>query len=379
MLIDRARVIAPRGVIDGYVLVRDTRIVAVDAGAPPRRFRNELVLDLDGAWLAPGFVDLQVNGAAGVDITTDPSRLGEVAAVLVRSGVTSFLPTVVTAPRRERDEAIRHCALRSSCVSRDATVLGVHLEGPMLSPSRAGAHSLADLELPSPKLVEGWSADAGVALVTLAPELPGAAAIIRLLRQRGVVVSIGHTDCNAREFHAARVAGATFVTHLFNAMRPFAHRDPGPVGATLADPEVVAGLIADGVHVDPVAVEMAFRTLGPERLVLVSDAVAPIGTAMTGGSLGGGGITVASGRATAAGGQLAGSVVSLDCGLRNLVAWAGCDVPAAVKTVTSTPARVLGRKDVGVIGVGARADLTVLDDDLRVASTIVGGEIVWKS
>ena len=216
-----------------------------------------------------------------------------------------------------------------------------------------------------------------MALVTVAPERPGALPVVTALAERGVVVSIGHTDCTAAEFAAGRAAGARYVTHLFNAMRPFGHRDPGPIGATLADDDVVAGLICDGVHVDPVAVRMAWHALGPRRLSLVTDAVAALGT--TSGRLGAAAVTVANGAVRDAAGVLAGSVLSLDQAVRNLVAFTGCAVPDAVATVTSTPADLLGLAARGRLAIGARADVTVLDPELAVVATVIGGEVAWRS
>jgi N-acetylglucosamine-6-phosphate deacetylase len=192
-------------------------------------------------------------------------------------------------------------------------------------------------------------------------------------------VSIGHTDCTAEEFAAGLDAGATYVTHLFNAMRPFSHRDPGPIGAALADDAVVAGLICDGIHVDLVAVRMAWRALGTGRLNLVTDAVAVLGSEPGESRLGAVEVTVDDRGVRTADGVLAGSDLSLDRAVRNLVAFTGCSVPAAVATVTATPARLLGLTDRGRLERGVRADVTVLDGGLAVVATIVGGEVAWRS
>jgi N-acetylglucosamine-6-phosphate deacetylase len=228
-------------------------------------------------------------------------------------------------------------------------------------------------------LIDGWTRTRGVLLATLAPELPGAVETIAALAARGVIVSIGHTDCTAAEFAAGRAAGATYVTHLFNAMRPFSHRDPGPIGAALGDDTVVAGLICDGIHVDPVAVRMAWRALGPDRLNLVTDAVAVLGSEPGESRLGAVEVTVGDGGVRTADGVLAGSDLSLDRAVRNLVSFTGCSVPDAVTTVTATPARLLGLADRGRLAAGARADVTILDAGLAVVATIVGGEVAWRS
>jgi N-acetylglucosamine-6-phosphate deacetylase len=251
----------------------------------------------------------------------------------------------------------------------------------MLSPARRGAHPANLLAAPSADLIDGWSPATGVVLATVAPELPGATAVITELAARGVVVAIGHTDGSSADFAGARAAGARYVTHLFNAMRPFSHRDPGPIGAALADDDVVVGLICDGLHVDPIAVRFAFRALGAARLNLVTDAISAlgIGDGDGAGRLGSVDVTIGVDGVRNADGVLAGSTVSLDRAVRNLVAFTGCEVADAVATVTSTPADLLGLADRGRLASGKRADVTVLDGDLCVIATVVGGEVAWRS
>jgi N-acetylglucosamine-6-phosphate deacetylase len=378
LVIAGGSVVAPARVIEhANVVVGEGRIVAVaEAGAvePP----DTVVIDAAGGWVVPGFIDVQLNGGHGIDLTTEPGRADELGRFLPRYGVTSFLPTIITCGDEQRGAALAWWAQRDGAAS-GAEALGLHLEGPMLAPSRRGAHPVDLLRDPSPALIDGWARANGVVLVTLAPELPGAVETISALAARGVVVSIGHTDCTSEEFAAGVEAGATYVTHLFNGMRPFAHRDPGPIGATLANGELVAGLICDGIHVDPVAVRMAWRALGPERLNLVTDAVAVLGSEAGGSRLGAVDVTVDGAGVRTADGTLAGSDLSLDRAVRNLVAFTGCSVPDAVATVTATPARLLGLADRGRLERGARADITVLDADLAVVATVVGGEVAWRS
>lgn len=312
-------------------------------------------------WIAPGSIDLQVNGSHGVDVATAPHRLGELAAHLPVEGVTAFLPTVITGPDEQR-HAVLDVGSAPVALVGAAVPLGWHLEGPALSPVRRGAHPAEHLREPAALAGERWTRASGVRMVTLAPERPGASDLIAELTAAGVVVALGHTDATAGQFQAGLDAGATHVTHLFNAMRPFGHRDPGPIGVTLADEAVTAGLICDLVHVDPVAVRMAWRALGPDRLVLVSDAVAARGTGSHPDGV------------RNADGVLVGSTLTLDGAVRNLVGVTGASVPDAVRTVTSTPARVLGLSDRGRLVAGARADVTVLDRELRVVAVHVGGE-----
>ncbi|HEY3485366.1 MAG TPA: N-acetylglucosamine-6-phosphate deacetylase [Ilumatobacteraceae bacterium] len=352
----RGRVVTPDGVVFGDVVEDGGSIVDV-VGVDPA----ELTRSGEGEhWVCPGFIDLQINGASGIDITTAPHRIGDLARLLPAEGTTAFLPTVITSSHERRAAAIE--AMASYEHTDGAVALGLHLEGPLLSPARTGAHDPIHLAHVASCPTASWTPENGVRLVTIAPELPGASELIAELVAAGVVVSVGHTDATAAEVRTGLDAGATYVTHLFNAMRPFSHRAPGPIGAVLADDLVVAGLIVDGLHVDPVAVQMAWRALGPDRITLVTDAVAARGAGDHAD-----GVRLADG-------TLAGSAITLDAALRNLVAFTGACVDHAVRTVTATPARVLGLDDRGVIEPGARADVTVLDAELRVIATFVAGE-----
>jgi N-acetylglucosamine-6-phosphate deacetylase len=338
-------------------------------------------IDAAGLLVVPGLVDLQCNGAVGVDITADPERLWEVAAALPRWGVTAWLPTIVTAPPAIRTRAL--AALRSGPprgpgVRPFAMPLGLHLEGPFLAPERRGAHPAEHLRAPDPSLVadEGWSRQSGVALVTLAPELPRALDVVRDLVAAGVVVSAGHSSASATEATAAIDAGVTAVTHLFNAMGPLHHRDPGLAGVALSDERVRVGAIVDGLHLHPATVALAARALG-DRLCLVTDAVAALGMPAGRVPLG-----VLEAFATADGvrladGTLAGSDLSLDRAVRNLIAFAGVSLPAALAAATTAPAALLGLGDRGVIRPGAVGDLALLDTDSAVVATVVGGRVAF--
>lgn len=351
----------PVSVVAGEVVVEDGVIVEIRRSDRRRGGSPRLI--------CAGFIDTQVNGTHGVSLADAPDRVDDVSRRLVAEGVTAYLPTVITASDETRDRAVdalgtavRDDRRETGPLRRGAIPVGIHLEGPLLAPTRRGAHPVAHLREPATCDTTRWTRAHGVAMVTLAPELPGACALIGRLAADGVVVSIGHTDATADQVHDGIAAGATHVTHLFNAMRPFGHRDPGPIGAVLANDTVTAGLICDGVHVDPVAVRMAWRSLGPDRLVLVTDAVAARGT------------NDGAGDVRTADGALAGSTITLDAAVRNVVAWTGASAVDALRTVTATPARLLGHADRGVLEVGCRADLTVVDERLRVLEVYVGGE-----
>jgi len=375
------RVVGPSGTVTaGDVIVADGSIQRIGSPGSNDVAGAELVLDVDGMFVAPGLIDVQINGGWGHDFTADPASILAVAKRLPSTGVTAFLPTIVTTTAPRRSAAIDEIGrLAGREVDGAAHPIGLHLEGPALAPARRGAHDPRSITAVHELDVERWTVEAGVRMVTLAPELPGALALIERLVRAGVVVSAGHTDCTAAEFVAARRAGVSMVTHLFNAMRPFNHRDPGPIGATLADPSVFAGLICDGLHVDPVAVAMAWQSLGARRTVLVTDAIAALGMPPGGATLGSVGVTVDETGVRTAAGVLAGSNLALDQAIRNLVDFTGCSVGEAIVAASTTPGRLLGLGDRGTITSGSRADLVVLDDELRPRYTVIGGRLAWKS
>ena len=351
---------------DGVVAAVGPGLDAPECGA---------TLDVSGLLVAPGFIDLQINGAFGIDLADEPERLWEVGAALSRYGVTGFLPTIITSPADTPERAMAALADRPAGFA-GAEPLGLHLEGPMLNPERRGAHDPALLRPPSPELVEGWTRAAGVALVTLAPELQGGLAVVKQLVDAGVVVSAGHTAATADELEGAVLAGLSYVTHLFNAMVPFGHRDPGTIGLALADGRLTAGLIADGIHVHPIAVAAAWQALGPSRLCLVTDAVAALGRPPGRFPLGGRTVTRGDDGVRLDDGTLAGSALALDEAVRNLITFTGCSPAESIATVTATPARVLGLPRKGTVAPGFDGDLTLLTADLRVVTTFVGGREV---
>ena len=246
-----------------------------------------------------------------------------------------------------------------------AVPLGLHLEGPFLSAPKRGAHPEALLRLPTIDAIEGWTRDAGVAVVTMAPDLPGALEVITALVERGVIVSLGHTPATADQAEAAIDAGARWVTHLFNAMAPLHHREPGLAGVALSDERLHVGLIPDGIHVHPTAVALAQRALGA-RLTLVTDAVSAMGLPSTSSEPG----------VRLADGTLAGSDLGMDQGVRNLVEFSGCSPAEAVHAASAAPAALLGHAARGALVPGGRADVLVLTPDLHLVSTYVGAELV---
>lgn len=342
---------------------------------------GEAALDAGGLYLAPGLIDLQLNGAFGFDFTADPAAIWTVAAKMPRYGVTAFLPAIITAPRAAIPAALAALAAGPPPgAALGARPLGLHLEGPFLNPGRRGAHPPRHLRLPDPAAARDWTPARGVRLVTLAPELPGARPLIEGLVASGVVVAAGHSAATFAEAQASLAAGVTYGTHLFNAMAPLDHREPGVAGALLADAHAVVGLIVDGAHVHPGMVYLAWRAKGPRQFSLVTDAMAGLGLGDGRYRLGERDVTVAAGTARLADGTLAGSVLSLDQALRNLRTITGCAVPEALAAAAEVPARVLGLSDrYGRLAPGAAADLVLLTPGLEVVATWVGGRLVYQS
>ena len=383
MLITAPRVIPATGrsgiLAPGYVSIADGHIAGVGAGPPP----GTADLALTGGILLPGLIDLQLNGGYGADlVAVDAAGWARLASRLPETGTTSFLATFTSAPVAELARALGSAGvLLAAGPLPGARVLGVHQEGPFLAPARAGAHRREWLVPPAADAVgELLAAGAGVLrLVTLAPELAGGLAAVARLAAAGLVVSIGHSDATAAQTAAAAGAGAAMVTHLFNAQRPFHHREPGVTGQALTDHRLTCGLIADPGHVSPVACALAFAA-APGRICLVTDAVAAAGMPPGRYLLGGQEVVVAGAGPDRvprlADGTLAGSVLRMDQAVANTVA-AGVPLPAAVAAATRIPADVIGRADLGRLAPGAAADLAWLGDDLRTRATWVAGELVY--
>ena len=379
LAIRQATLLSPAARVGVTVLLEDGRIVAV--GGPELTVPPEAdVRDAAGLLLAPGFIDLQVNGGFGLDFTAAPETIWEVAAALPRFGVTSFLPTIITSPPATIRAAQRVLSEGPPPGWSGARPRGLHLEGPFLNPGKKGAHNPAYLRQPAAADVAGWSPETGVCLVTLAPELPGAGQAIAELARRGVVVSAGHSLATFDEANAGFDSGARYATHLFNAMPPLHHREPGLVAAALADPRVVVGLIPDGLHVHPALLRLVWQLLGPQRLNLVTDAMAAMGMAPGEYLLGDFAVTVDGDAARLADGTLAGCVLSLDAILRAFVGFTGASPAEVLPTVTATPARLLGLgQQLGRVAPDYDADLVLLTPDLRVVETFIGGQSVFRA
>ncbi|WP_141581199.1 N-acetylglucosamine-6-phosphate deacetylase [Actinomadura sp. WMMA1423] len=362
------RVVSP-----GYVRVADGVIAEAGEGRPD----GAPDVDLPGGLLAPGLVDLQVNGYFGHDmVDADEAAWHTVVSRLPETGVTAFLPTFITAPVRTQAEALRRTRDLLPGLPAGARVLGVHLEGPFLSEKRKGAHNAAYITDPVPGDIETLLETGLVKLVTLAPERNGALAAIRALTAAGVLVSVGHSDATAAQTAAAADAGARMVTHVFNAQSGVHHRDPGVAVQALIDERLSPGLILDLHHVGPEAATLVLRAAAG-RVVLVTDAASAAGMPPGTYDLGGEPITMPEqGPPLRADGTIAGSGLRLDEAVGNAVAL-GIDPALAVDAATRIPADLAGRPDLGRIAPGAAADLVWLGPDHRAHATWVNGQEVF--
>ena len=342
----------------GDVEVSDGRIAAV--GLAGRNGRGIA---------APGFIDLQVNGFGGIDfLDSDAAGYRRAGEALLETGVTAYLPTFITAPEEQLLAAIDEVPATGD----GPRIIGIHLEGPFLAAGRLGTHPPLARREPDPALLERLLASGRIRLVTLAPELDGADDLIDLLLRRGVTVSCGHTDATADEANHAFDRGVRTVTHLFNAMRPLRHRDPGIAGAALAREDVVVQIILDGVHLAPETAALVWRAAAG-RVALVTDAVSGAGVQDGSYSLGGFEVKIRDGIARGPDGQLAGSVLTMIEAVRNLHAL-GVPLEDALGAASTVPARVLGLADAGRIEPGAAADVVVVDDNLQIDRVLVGGQ-----
>ena len=344
-------------VVRGDVEIAEGRIVAFGLASPNGR-----------GLAAPGFIDLQVNGFAGIDFfEADADGYRRAGEALLETGVTAYLPTFITAFEEPLLAALREVPASSG----GPRIMGVHLEGPFLSPLRLGIHPAAARRDPDEALLERLLGAGPVRLMTLAPELPGAGALIEVLVRREIAISCGHSDATASEANAAFSSGVRTVTHLFNAMRPFRHRDPGIAGAALARDDVVVQVILDGVHLAPETASVVWRA-AEGRVALVTDAMA--GAGLTDGEyrLGGLGIEIREGVARGPSGALAGSTLTMIEAVRNLHAL-GASLADAIGAATEVPARVLRLPAAGRLEVGLPADVVILTDELEIERVLIDG------
>ena len=361
------------------VLIRDGIITGV--GKAPSGIHADQVIDAGGRTVAPGFIDVHIQGAGGADVLdATPEALETISRTCVRFGVTSFLATTVYKPGQDND----HLKVVAKCAGREfdgADMLGVHLEGPFIASERRGMIQPDCLGEASPAILDeiyGLLGD-GLKMMTVAPELPGAAKIVQTLVERGTVASFGHSKATYEEAIRGFDMGINHVTHLFNAMPSLYHREPGPLGAIFERPEVTCQVITDGVHSHPAVLRLAFKALGPERFVTITDGIQAMG--LPDGKYVYNDIEYESkdGAARYKDGTLIGTALGLSQLLTRLARATQCSVSNAIKTVTENPAQVLGiEKKKGKIMPQYDADIVILEQDMSIWMTIAAGRIVYR-
>ncbi len=356
-------------VADAAVLIEDGVIQAAGSRAVVEVPAGTQSDDYGEALLAPGLVDIHLHGGAGVDVmSAGPGDWKRLRLHLARHGVTHFLATTVSSPWEDLLTSV-------GCIAQAG--VEIHLEGPFLSPARRGVHPTANLLEPTRQRLEQlWQRSEGlVRMITVAPELPGAGEFIATAAAHDICVSLGHSDATAAQTHAGIAAGARHVTHTFNAMRPLHQREPGLLGVALSEAELSAEIIADGIHVDPALVKLFVHAKAPGKAILVTDAISAAGMGEGEFTLGGIAVSVVHGRCLA-GETLAGSVLTLDQAVRNVVAWTGCGWAAAVRMASLNPALLLGWKKRGRLEAGAAADVAVFSPHGEILAAYGAGRLV---
>jgi N-acetylglucosamine-6-phosphate deacetylase len=368
---------------DPLLLLEGQHIVEVTSRAAQAVPAGARVFDFGDAALAPGFLDIHIHGGAGHDVMeAHPASLPAVEQFIAKHGVTGYFPTTVTAPLDQILSALERLATaiengeKQTADGLRATPLGIHLEGPFISHIRPGVHPPADLSLPTLPLFERfWQAARGhIRMMTIAPELNGATEVIAEAAKRGVCVSLGHSDADLKATRAGVAAGARHATHTFNAMRPLHHREPGIVGEVLTNPQLTADLIADGIHLDPAIVQLILAAKGKENAVLITDAMSATGMPDGLYPLGSLEVEVKNGMALHDG-HLAGSILTLDAAVRNVMQFAHWDLQQSLRMATLNPAVVVGLSNRGKLQAGVPADLVVLSHCGEVRNTIIRGQI----
>ena len=377
------RLITPdRSIVDPVVVVEDGLIAQMESRANAG-FPSAKHLDFTGCTLVPAFFDIHIHGSAGRDVMEGtPDAFTTVGTFLARHGVGAYLPTTVTAAI---DITLKSLERMSAWIGRDtvgARPLGIHIEGPFLSPHKKGAHPASLLQTPSVELFDRmWHASEGtIRLMTIAPELPNAEEVIKRATGLGVRVSLGHSNADTTATRAGIRTGAVSATHTFNAMRQFDHRDPGLLGEVLTNDDLFAELICDGLHVHPDAVRLYWRAKGPERAILITDAMSAAGMPDGNYKLGELDVRVINGRCVIGEDTLAGSTLTLARAVRNFVEFTGASIDDVSKLTSRNPSRLTGfEAEAGSLAVGRSADITVLSPKNEVVETILRGRATFKA
>lgn len=360
--------------------IEDGQIASMRPASTGEGLKTDRVIEADGMWVVPGFIDVHVHGANGFDaMDAAPEAIHGMATYFARHGVTSYLPTTMSASYDEVLAAARNVASTPQPAT-GAHHLGVHLEGPYLNPEHGGAQLVEALRDPDPDEYRAWFETGMVRLVTLAPEREGSEELIRYAVEQGAELAVGHSGASYEQVRAAAGLGLRQSTHTFNGMLGLHHRQPGTLGAVLTDDRIYAQVIVDLIHVHPAVVKLLVRTKGIQRTILITDAMRATGLADGEYDLGRQTIRVREGVARTGAGNLAGSTLTMDAALRNVMAAAGLSLQEALPMATTVPAEAMGLAgEKGTLAVGADADVVVLDQDLNVKLTVVRGNIAFEA
>lgn len=378
MHIINGRIITLDTVLDGHTLVIEAGKIAAIVPAESAPPASE-ILDAQGLWVAPGFIDVHVHGGDGHDtMDATPQAIHSMARFFARHGVTSYFPTTMSAPAEAIARAIANVA---ACPQPEdgAQHLGVHVEGPYLSKDYPGAQNPDVLRLPDPQEYTGWFESGVVRLITAAPEIEGALELIDAGVRQGIEFAIGHSGASYEEVITAADHGVRQATHTFNGMLGLHHRRPGTLGGVLTDDRIYAQMIADGIHLHPAIVRLLVRAKDPSRVILITDAMRAAGLPDGDYDLGDQPVTVQDGIARISNGSLAGSTATMDHVVRSTMQFAGLTLPQAVMMATTVPARAMKLSHKGIITAGGDADIVLLDDDVQVQATIVCGRVVYRA
>lgn len=379
-------VLTPTGIIqDGAIYIKDSRIDAVGETKAVQIPQEAAVLDAHGFLVAPGFIDAHIHGGNGYDfMSAEPGDIERILNWLATTGVTGVYPTVATSPLEDQVRAIKTLRQIQKQKPRGAAILGLHLEGPYINREKRGAQPAEAIRSPNRAEVEQLidAGEGAIRIITLAPELPGAIELTRYLVDLNIIVSIGHTAATYEQAIQAIDAGARRAAHLFNGMTSCHHRHPGAVGAVLTRDEIYAEVILDRVHLHPAVAEIVLRSKGPSKVTLITDAIAAAGAGDgTYTGFGNRKIMAKDGTATVGDGILAGSTLKMNRAVENAVQFLGLSLEQAIRLASQVVSESLGyevQSTKGVISPGKDADLTIVDDDLSILLTMVGGRVVFQ-
>ena len=383
-LISHGTIITPFQLLeDRIIIVEKGKIIAITDKKENITVPIEAeVIEARDKFVVPGFIDIHVHGGGGYDFMDGTYQaVQQITLTHTCFGTTALLPTTMTATRKQIIQSLKNIREAKLKGMGGAEILGVNLEGPYISPVKKGAQKEIDIKKPSIEEFAEFNQASGnlIRVVTIAPEMPGAIDLINYLHKQGIIVSVGHSNATYVQTQAGIQAGLSHVTHIFNAMRGLHHREPGVVGAALSSPKLAVEIIADGIHLHPVVIKILIQVKESEKVVLITDAMRATGMSEGIYDLGGQEVAVAKGQAILKDGTLAGSVLTMDKAVRNLVTKVGVSLMEAVQMATFNPAKCLGVEDrKGSLESGKDADIIILNKKLEVELTMIAGKVVYK-